>query len=234
MERLDRYYGIYRGIVVNTDDPLGKNRVTLQVPQVSGEQVTDWAWPINASIFSTDLAYGVFTKNSDATISSVNTADVVQFDTTEDNGGGVYLSSTEPSKVYVSRDGDYQILFSPQFANTNSSTVQADIWLRVNGVDVPRTSSRVTMSGNPNETVLTVPFIIDLEAGDYVEIAWETNHSTVYLQHVSGLTNPTRPDIPSVILSINMIGNYKPLPGRNCWVMYEGGDPNFPVWIGEF
>jgi hypothetical protein len=41
-----RYHGIYRGIVIATNDPEGLGRVTLTVPQVSGTEVTNWAWPI--------------------------------------------------------------------------------------------------------------------------------------------------------------------------------------------
>ena len=41
-----RYHGIYRGKVVATNDPDNLGRVTLRVPQVSGQEVTNWAWPI--------------------------------------------------------------------------------------------------------------------------------------------------------------------------------------------
>lgn len=45
MEREARFYGLYRGICVNDKDPEKVGRVTLKVPQLFGEQVTDWAWP---------------------------------------------------------------------------------------------------------------------------------------------------------------------------------------------
>lgn len=41
-----RFYGIYRGICVDSIDPISKGRVRLQVPQILGTAVTDWAWPI--------------------------------------------------------------------------------------------------------------------------------------------------------------------------------------------
>jgi hypothetical protein len=40
-----RFYGIYRGICIDIDDPDKLNRITLQVPQVLGIQVTNWALP---------------------------------------------------------------------------------------------------------------------------------------------------------------------------------------------
>lgn len=41
-----RFFGVYRGIVQSNTDPLNKGRLKLQVPQVLGEAVTGWAWPI--------------------------------------------------------------------------------------------------------------------------------------------------------------------------------------------
>lgn len=50
-----RFYGVYRGVVADTRDPLAKNRIRVQVPQVLGSQVTGWAWPM-ISVSSTEAA----------------------------------------------------------------------------------------------------------------------------------------------------------------------------------
>ena len=39
-----RFFGIYRGIVADNQDPLGKGRLRLQVPQVLSSEITGWAW----------------------------------------------------------------------------------------------------------------------------------------------------------------------------------------------
>lgn len=44
--------GIYRGVVVANNDPVGKGRVRLRVPQLLGKTPTDWAWPKNVSSVS--------------------------------------------------------------------------------------------------------------------------------------------------------------------------------------
>ncbi len=58
-----RFFGVYRGIVVDNKDPLNKGRLRLQVPQVLLKEVTGWAWgsyqpgtvgvlpPVGAGIF---------------------------------------------------------------------------------------------------------------------------------------------------------------------------------------
>lgn len=43
-----RFFGVYRGIVVDNADPLSKGRLRLKVPQVLIEEVTGWAWPTMA------------------------------------------------------------------------------------------------------------------------------------------------------------------------------------------
>lgn len=54
-----RFPGLYRGIVKDSKDPLGRGRVRLQVPQVLGDAVTDWAWgSYKAGLQTTDLTVG--------------------------------------------------------------------------------------------------------------------------------------------------------------------------------
>lgn len=43
-----RFYGIYRGVVAATDDPLSRGRIKLQVPQILATVTTEWAWPVVA------------------------------------------------------------------------------------------------------------------------------------------------------------------------------------------
>lgn len=44
-----KFYGMYRGSVFNTRDPLNKRRIKLLVPQVMGDSPTEWAWPVDSS-----------------------------------------------------------------------------------------------------------------------------------------------------------------------------------------
>lgn len=40
-----RFFGIYRGIVKNNNDPLNSNRLQVSVPQITGTEALDWAEP---------------------------------------------------------------------------------------------------------------------------------------------------------------------------------------------
>lgn len=44
-DRQDRFYGKYRGLVSDTDDPLDLGRIKATVPEVLGDTATGWASP---------------------------------------------------------------------------------------------------------------------------------------------------------------------------------------------
>lgn len=224
-----RFYGIYEGLCIDNNDPESSGRIRMQVPQVTGTAVTEWARPVGGAISQSNSPYGTFSSTGTQLVSAANTATVATFQVTEDSNR-IALVDTTKLKVYES--GDYFFQFSAQIAKSGSNSAQADIWVRKNGVDLPRTNSRATLQGNPNEVLVTLNYILDLDANDYVEVAFSSADTAVGLKAYSGLTSPTRPDIPGIIATLNLVGKYKPLPGQPVWASFIGGDPNFPVWIG--
>lgn len=224
-----RFYGTYQGICVDNNDPDGRGRITMQVPQILGEAVTGWADPIGGQISQWNYPYGVVSSTQAQLVSGANIATVVSFNTAEDLNNVALVDGT---KITVLEAGDYFFQFSAQFFKSSGSAAQADIWLRKNGVDIPRSNSRATLQGNPNEILITLNYILDLEPNDYIQVVFSSAYATVELIAHSGLTTPTRPDLPSIIATINLVGKYKPKPGTVVWASFIGGDPNFPVWIG--
>lgn len=224
-----RFFGIYSANVLDNKDPLNKGRLKLQIFQPTGKAKTSWAPQCVGAIPQPKTPYGTFLSTIDQTVAGANTATLVAINSTEDDNGGVYLSN---NRIYVTEQGDYMVMFSAVFTKSNANAANADIWLRKNGVDIPRSNTRVEISGNPGEKVVTVNFILDLNAGDYIQFAFSSPDNTMALTAHTGLTTPTRPDIPSIIITVNLVGNYVPKTGTKVWVMFEAGDPEYPVWIG--
>jgi hypothetical protein len=50
-----RYYGIYRGIVKDISDKQKQRRIKVTVPQLTGDAVLNWAWPLEASNIHTEV-----------------------------------------------------------------------------------------------------------------------------------------------------------------------------------
>jgi hypothetical protein len=55
-----RYYGVYRAIVQSINDPQSLHRIQVQVPQITGSEVTDWAWPIVPTAKPPAIGQGVY------------------------------------------------------------------------------------------------------------------------------------------------------------------------------
>jgi len=60
-----RFYGIYRGIVADTNDPLDQNRIRMFVPQILGEAATGWAYPIFQTTAEISALVWVFFEGGD-------------------------------------------------------------------------------------------------------------------------------------------------------------------------
>ena len=220
----ERYYGIYRGEVYRSDDPDSLGRAQLIVPQVLGDNVTDWAYPVGGAISQWRYPYGTFYTSADQTI-GVNTATVVN----NWNEADTSRSYLDGNRIYVEETGDYFLQFSAMFVKSNASSGTADMWIRKNGSDVSDSNTRITLAGSGAEITMSVGLILDLDAGDYIQFVSSANSTTTSLSHSSAGVGPA---VPGVIATLSLVGKWKPLPQQPVWVMFEGGDPNFPVWIG--
>lgn len=222
-----RYFGIYSGTVVDNRDPLELGRVTLKVPQVLGESdqtITDWAPAVGGAISQVNWPYGTFYTTTDQAI-GVNTATVVN-NWVEADTSRTYLDGT---RIYVEESGDYFVQFSCMFIKTNASSGTANMWFRKNGVDIPDSNTKITLAGNNSEITMTVGLILDLDAGDYIQFVSSASNTNTFLSHDNAGVGPA---VPGIIATLNLIGKWKPQPGSAVWVMFQGGDPNFPLWLG--
>ena len=47
---MNKHYGVYRAVVVNNDDPENRLRLKVRVPNLTGDLVIGWVWPMLSSI----------------------------------------------------------------------------------------------------------------------------------------------------------------------------------------
>jgi hypothetical protein len=163
--------------------------------------------PFSAAAFSDAAPYGCFTNNTDQVSPSVGSTAVVALDTTEE-ANGVFLSNT--SRINVRNYGIYNVQFSLQLVNLANDAQYADVWFRVNGTDIPRSASRFDIparksAGVPSHVIGTVNTFIEMQAGQYVEIAGTTSSTDVSLEHYIADTVIPRPAIPAAIVTVQYI-----------------------------
>jgi hypothetical protein len=200
--------------------------VTLATGNATTTTITDARIGIDSTILlipssdaaETDAApYGCFTNNTDQVSPSVGASAVVVLDTTEE-ASGVFLSNT--SRLNVRNYGIYNVQFSLQLVNIANTPEYADVWFRVNTVDVPRSASRFDIparksAGVPSHVIGTVNTFIEMQAGDYVEIAGTTSSTDVSLEHYAADGAIPRPAIPAAIVTVQYIA---PLSFSNVYI----------------
>jgi len=248
-----RYYGIYRGVVVSTTDPLGKGRVALKVPQISGDEITNWAWPIIGVPENRKVPYGSFydftnqfAGNKDSTSvgdstypPAANTPISMRLGYTDTTTTQfVYVDGGDNTKITFKKAGIYNFQWSAQFVNTDVALSDVSVWLRQNGVDLDGSTGLVSIpnshAGGDGHSITGWNYLINAKANDYIELWWTCNKSNTYIATYPASTSPVYPSTASVVATVDLVGGFNPVAGDPCWVMFEGGNPNFPLWLGTF
>lgn len=142
--------------------------------------------------------YGSFYDTTTQTAAAINTAYAMTFNTTDLSVGVTRGSPT--SRIYVDRPNVYNIQFSAQLDKTAGGVGLIWIWLRKNGTDIPDSTTQIRIQGNNAETVAAWNFLLQMNAGDYFELMWEVDDTTV--QILTEAASAVHPAIPSVILTV--------------------------------
>lgn len=115
------------------------------------------------------------------------------------------VSVVDGSHITVDHAGVYNLAFSAQLLSPVNQERQVDIWLAIDGVDVPDSRTAVFLSKTSQRYVAAWNFMVELQAGQHVNLIWYANDPSVEIYHEPALTNPSRPAIPSLILTINEV-----------------------------
>jgi hypothetical protein len=142
--------------------------------------------------------YGSFYDTTTQTAAVINTAYGITFNTTDLSFGVTVGSPT--SRIYIDRPNVYNVQFSAQVDKTTGGVGLVWIWLRKNGVNVPDSSGQIRIQGNNAELVVGWNYIIELNSGDYIELMWEVDDTSVIL--LADPASAVHPSVPSIILTV--------------------------------
>jgi hypothetical protein len=142
--------------------------------------------------------YGSFYDTTTQTAAVINTAYAMTFNTTDLSFGVTIGSPT--SRIYIDRPNVYNVQFSAQVDKTAGGVGLVWIWLRKNGVNVPDSSGQIRIQGNNAEVVVGWNYIIELNSGDYIELMWEVDDTSVIL--LADPASAVHPSVPSIILTV--------------------------------
>ena len=153
--------------------------------------------------------YGAFQDSTDQVAANTTTAYAVTFNTT-DFANGVTMASG--SRITVADAGIWNLQFSIQFTNTTNSSQDVDVWFRVNGTNVANSNSRFGFAprkgvGDPFHIIAAMNYFVSLNATNYVEIMWRPTDTGVSIEQYAAGTSPTRPAVPSAIVTMSFVSN---------------------------
>ena len=114
---------------------------------------------------------------------------------------------TPTSKIFVTNTGVYNFQFSAQLDKTGGGKDNIFIWPRINGVNVPNSATKVVIQGSTDEVVAAWNFVLIMEAGDYFELAWQSNDTNLIILAQSPASN--YPAVPSIIMTVTWVSNYE-------------------------
>ncbi len=227
---IKRLYGVYRGIVVDNNDPQNLRRLKVSTNTPTGTEVTNWVWPVistkrppakGAGVFvmydggdpdypvwigeygqnpQGMFCHGAWHNTQTMNAAEINTAYPLQCNVIEIESG---VTLVDNSKMRVEQAGTYNIQFSAQFDKSSANVEHAYIWLRKNGVNVPYSASKVAIQGSTAEFIAAWNFFGEAEAGDYFEVVGSVTSTSVFLPAIAA--NGVVPGVPSVILTITQV-----------------------------
>ncbi len=160
-------------------------------------------YKIKRGYMASGKLFGSFYQDGTQSGFTPDTIYALSASTTADSNGIDVIDNT---KFTVSSGGTFNLQFSAQLQKIQGGTEESiTIWLRINGQDVPFSATDLTFANNNVLSVAAWNFVTPLNAGDYMELMWSTTDVHIIIYGESARTVPTRPAIPSLIVTVVQI-----------------------------
>lgn len=115
-------------------------------------------------------------------------------------------------EIWFRAPGQYLVTFSLQVSNRDNAEHLFEVWAAYNGTNYPLSNTRFDIPARKNTEqwshitpAVSGIFTVTDPAADYLSIKWWSDSTLVFLESYPEGTSPTRPAIPSVILTVNFV-----------------------------
>lgn len=172
----------------------------------NGGEFLDYADPLNQIAKISDIppapvkSYGSFYDTNSFGPYTANSVNAFPMEST-DFAHNVHIGGINSSEIIIDAAGKYNIAFSAQFHQTNTSGI-VNIWLRKNGVDVPWSNTKLDITSNNPYVVAAWNFFVSAAQYDAYEIMWSSTSNHTVLE---AIPEGDHPGVPSVIVTVNQI-----------------------------
>jgi hypothetical protein len=125
---------------------------------------------------------------------------------------GIEVKGTNNEQIWFDKAGQYLVSFSLQVTNRSNADQVFEVWAGFNGSNYPLSNTRYDIPPRKSSTIwshivpaVTGIFTVSNPSTDYLTIKWWASSTEVFLEHYAAQTTPTRPEIPSIIMTINFV-----------------------------
>ena len=201
------FVGSAKGITDDGDFTYDPVTNTLSVGNVSATgNVTAAYYYGNGSTLTGTTGGSTFYGQFWSTVSQPNAAGnavAMTYDSSDAFNTGVSVAVGNVSHIVIANPGVYNIQFSAQFAKTDSGQDTVSVWLAKDGVNVPDSCTDLDLNNNNARAVAAWNWLVNpTVANTYYQIYWSSADSNMSLLSIGARTGPTRPAVPSVILTV--------------------------------
>lgn len=141
----------------------------------------------------------LFFDIGDQALDTVNVGQPVRFNQTYLNNA-VTINGATTSQITAEYSGIYNIQFTGQVRSGSGSSKIVYLWIARDGVDIGYSAREYSVSGSGKELEINWNFIIDIQAGSYIELVWTGDDIDLALDAVAA-TSP-HPGIASAVVAV--------------------------------
>jgi len=155
------------------------------------------------------LPYGMLMSDQDQMNAGVTQENLVTYNMPVLTNG---VSVEDNTKIKFTCSGQYLVVFRLMFTNRGNAAQEIEVWAKNSGTNYPLSNTRFDIPPRKSESIyshlvtsVNGIFTVNNPVTEFLEIAWWSDGPDVFLENYAAGTNPTRPEIPSVILTANLV-----------------------------
>ena len=187
--------------LIQTYTPTGSTDSTYPVGAITKDNEQAY---VNTDIGWQELpfrSYGTYYDTTTQTNPTASQVNKMKFNTNGDGFNGVGITNSN-NQILFNYSGMYNIQFSAQISKSGGGDDYIDIWLRKNNTDVAWSNTTILISKQQDKSVAAWNWLYYFNAGDTANICWSSSDTTMSLYALGTQSSPTRPAIPSTILTV--------------------------------
>jgi hypothetical protein len=168
-----------------------------------------------ATVLGTDGAaylqtpHAMLMSDQDQTSAGITSANILTYNQPVITQG---IEVRNGGELWFEQSGQYLVTFTLQVSNRGNAAQEFEVWAGYNGTNYPLSNTRFDIPARKSISIwshivpaITGIFTVTNPATEYLTIKWWSDSTDVFLEHYPVNTSPTRPAIPSVIMTINCI-----------------------------